>query len=494
MADEIRSEKEEISGELEGMSAEPCEMSDEKTENINENTSESVSVSEETKATEDSGATEEPENAETTEQINEDKKETYAFRWEYSEQSINDKSIADQKVYKRGRGTLIYAIIMTAAFLVAFAILITSISLDNIGGATNSSQHIGLSVSEIVDIGMPSSFAIFASNGDGSGSMGSGFALTSTGYIMTNYHVVDNAVDLWVVDSNYKEYAASLIGFDKELDIAVLYAENADFKPVTIGDSDKIKLGGEVVAIGCPNGEELMFSVSNGIISGTNRYSGDGRPMLQTNAPLNPGNSGGPLFDENGYVIGVVTSKLTTTTVDDGKAIALEGIAFAVPINDAMKLAEELIKSDLERPMLGVGGVSVEVGKDYFFAFASGYLFPCQKTGDSYFYTNENGEVIQITNAMLTDGTGIFIQADATGVAIVSVTPGLGADGVLEVGDIVTTVAGKTVKSTAEVKAAIAGFVPGDKIDISYYRDGKRYEAKMTLKTKAEMLEAEKNK
>ena len=317
--------------------------------------------------------------------------------------------------------------------------------------------------------------------------MGSGFALTKTGYIMTNYHVVDNAVTLWVVDSNYKEYAASLVGYDEDLDIAVLYAENASFTPVTIGNSDEIRLGGEVVAIGCPNGEELMFSVSNGIISGAYRYGS----MIQTNAPLNPGNSGGPLFDDNGYVIGVVTSKLTSTTVDNGKEIALEGIAFAVPINDAMALAEELIRADLARPMLGVGGVSVEAGKNYFFVFESGYLFPCQKSGNDYVYTNENGTVITVTESMKSDGTGVFIQASVTGVAIVSVTPGLGAYGVLEVGDIVTMVDGAAVKSTVEVKAAFSRFEPGDKVDITYYRGGKKYDAKMTLKTKAEMLEAE---
>ena len=184
---------------------------------------------------------------------------------------------------------------------------------------------------------------------------------------MTNYHIVDNAASLWVVDINYKEYPASLVGFDEELDIAVLYAENANFIPVTIGDSSKLRLGGEVVAIGCPKGEELMFSVSDGIISGINRYFGERQSMIQTNAPLNPGNSGGPLFNDKGHVIGIVTSKFTSTTGSDGKEIALEGIAFAVPINEAMVLATELITADLERPMLGVGGVSVEAGKDYFF-------------------------------------------------------------------------------------------------------------------------------
>ena len=491
MTDDIRPENNEMAEELDEKKAENVETVGEKVDN--ENTDAVNSEEAEARSTDESEETNGADETENTENT-EEKKETYAFRWEYSEQSINDKSRSDQKIYKRSKGTLVYAIIMTAAFLVAFAILIASLSLDGIGGGTMPSQSTGLSTADVVDIGMPSTLAVFANKGDGSASMGSGFALTDTGYVMTNYHVVDNAASLWVVDVNYKEYPASLVGFDEELDIAVLYAENASFTPVTIGDSSKLRLGGEVVAIGCPNGEELMFSVSNGIISGTNRYSGERQSMIQTNAPLNPGNSGGPLFNEKGHVIGIVTSKLTSTTVSDGKEIALEGIAFAVPINEAMVLATELITADLERPMLGVGGVSVEAGKDYFFVHESGYLFPCQKNGDKYSYVNEKGENIVITDAMISSGVGLFIQADATGVAIVSVTPGLGADGVLEVGDIVVSVAGKSVKSTADVKAAFQGFKAGDRVDITYYRGGNRYEAKMTLKTKAEMLEADKNK
>ena len=480
MADEIRPENEESVGSV-----------DKAQENVEVGAGETP---EETAADEVKEVSDEAEET-PKEEPKEEKKETYAFHWEYSEQTINDKSREDQKRSRREKGILAYAIIMTVAFLLAFAILAASLNLDNIGGGAGASPSTSnkLSTADIVEKGMPSTFAIFASMGDGTGSMGSGFALTKTGYIMTNYHVVDNAVDIWVMDSNYKEYAASLVGYDEVLDIAVIYAENASFTPATIGNSDEVKLGEDVVAIGCPNGDELLFSVSDGIISGKNRVMGDEREMLQTNAPLNPGNSGGPLFDSNGYVVGVVTSKLTSTIVDDGKEIALEGIAFAVPINDAMVLAEELITADLAKPMLGVSAISVEAGSSYFFSGETGYLYFYEEIDGKRFYTNEYGEQIEITDDMLEDGTNIIIHADATGIAIIGITPGLGADGVLQVGDIVTEVDGVAVATTVDVKSVFSRFNPGDKISVTYYRDGKRCEAKMTLKTKGEMIDAQNN-
>ena len=428
---------------------------------------------------------------ESPEESSEEKKETYAFRWEYSEQTINDKSREDAKRSRREKGIFAYAVIMTVAFLLAFAILAASLSINNIGDLFAPADSAELSVSDIVEIGMPSTFAVFASGGDGMGSMGTGFAITRSGYIMTNYHVVDNAVSIWVLDSNNVEYSASLVGYDKALDIAVLFAESASFTPVTIGNSDTVKLGETAVAIGCPNGDELLFSVSNGIISGKNRVMSDGKSMLQTNAPLNPGNSGGPLFDSNGNVVGVVTSKLTTTTTESGDKIALEGIAFAVPINEAMAFAEPVIKADLEKPMLGVSAVSVEAGTSYFFCGENGRLYPHAEENGKDYYMNEYGETIELTDDILSSEENYIFYADVTGIAIVGVTKGLGADGVLKVNDIVTEIDGVAVKSVAEVKAVFGRFSAGDSIGVTYYRSGEKHHSTMILKTKADMLKAE---
>lgn len=432
---------------------------------------------------------------ETTEESPEDKpeekKETYAFRWEYSEQTINDKSREDSKRTKREKGIFAYAIIMTVAFLLAFAILAASLSINNIGDWFAPAESAELSVSDIVDIGMPSTFAVFASGGNGFGSMGTGFAITKSGYIMTNYHVVDNAVSIWVMDSNNVEYSASLVGYDEVLDIAILFAEGASFTPVTVGNSDAVRIGETVVAIGCPNGDELLFSVSNGIVSGKNRISSDGKTMLQTNAPLNPGNSGGPLFDSNGHVVGVVTSKLTYTTAENGEKIALEGIAFAVPINEAMAFAEPIIEADLEKPMLGVSAVSVEAEKSYFFCGENGRLYPHVNADGKDYYQNEYGETIELTSDILNKEENYIFYADVTGIAIVGVTKGLGADGVLEINDIVTEIDGVKVTSVAEVKAVFGRFSAGDRIGVTYYRNGEKHQSTMILKTKADMLRAE---
>ena len=417
-------------------------------------------------------------------------KEIYAFRWDYSEQYINDRSREASKKTKREKGIIVYAVVMTVAFLLAFSILLLSLNLDNIAEWFRPSEKESYSVSDIVDIGMPSSLSILATKGDGTASAGSGFIFTETGYVMTNYHVVENAVDIVVIDYKYNTYSASLIGYDSDMDMAVLYIENGDFAPVTIGDSSTVKLGEEVVTIGCPSGDEFMFSVSNGIISGVDRTTSTGAKMLQTNAPLNPGNSGGPLFDSKGHVIGIVTSKLVSTEGAGGTEIALEGMAFAIPINTAMEKASEIIATDLEKPMLGVTAVSVEAGRSYYFDGEKGRIYLHQNSANTDYYIDEYMDQVEITQEMLKDGKNYIFDADVTGIAITGVTKGLGADGVLQIRDIVTEVDGVAVASVVDVKAVFEKFKPGDSVEIKFYRDGKFTQAKMTLKTKGDMLAA----
>lgn len=416
-------------------------------------------------------------------------KEIYAFRWDYSEQYVHDKSETKKQEKKNLKGAIGYASVMVAVFVLAFAILFAAMSLDDLASWFNPPE--GYSIKEVVDIGMPSTVAIFSSNGDGTGSIGTGFFLTASGYIVTNYHIVEDSVGIVVVDSNNIDYSATLVNYDKELDVALLYVENGNFVPVNIGNSDAVKPGEEVVAIGCPYGENFMFSVSNGIISGVDRMLSGSDGMLQTNAPLNPGNSGGPLFDSMGRVIGIVTSKLRTTEDADDQLIVLEGMAFAIPINRAKVLADEWIKADLERAMLGVTAVSVEAGKSYFFNGREGRIYPHEKMEDGDYIQIAENQTAKLTDEMLADKNNFLFNADVTGVIITGVTKGLGADGVLLPKDTVTEVDGIKVTTVPEIKAIFNRFKPGDKVTIKFYRDGEYHTAQMTLKTKGDMLKAE---
>lgn len=421
-----------------------------------------------------------------------EKEETYAFRWDYSQQCVNDKSRAAGKPRGREKGLLIYAIVMTVSFLLAFAILILALRFNNFSDWFMPDVE-ELEISDVVDIGMPSTVTIFAYESETDASSGSGFAVTETGYIITNYHVVENSVlGIEIVDSYGNYYTASVVGYDKDLDIAVLYSDQARLTPVVVGNSDLLKLGQEVVAIGSPGGSSYMFSVSDGIISKIGHAAEGNQSLLMTNAPLNPGNSGGPLFDMTGSVIGVVVAKAPSFVLDDGSQICSEGLAMIIPINDVLEYAREVITSDLETPMLGVTASGVEAGKIYYIDGDSGAVYICERINGDLYYTNEYYERQIIADDMLDDDHYV-VEADHTGVLITGVTKGLGADGVMMKGDIVTKVDGKTVTTVYEVKDITKTHKVGDKIAVEFYRDGKLMHKEMTLKTKGEMLEAESN-
>ncbi len=175
-----------------------------------------------------------------------------------------------------------------------------------------------------------------------SASAGTGFILTEDGYVITNSHVVSGADTIQVELFNEESYEAELVGQDSSFDIAVLKIEAEGLKPVTVGNSDELKVGEEVAVIGNPLGE-LTFTMTTGILSALDReINTDGNPqnMLQTNAAINSGNSGGPLFDMNGNVIGVTTAKYSGTSTSGA---TIEGLGFAIPINTALKVAYDLV-------------------------------------------------------------------------------------------------------------------------------------------------------
>ena len=170
---------------------------------------------------------------------------------------------------------------------------------------------------------------------------GSGFILSSDGYVVTNNHVVEGATSVTVKLYNGDEYDAEIVGTDEMNDVALLKIDATGLQAVTIGDSDQIEVGEEVIAIGNPLGE-LTFTMTAGYISALDReINTDGKPinMLQTDVAINSGNSGGALFDMNGNVIGITSAKYSGST---SSGASIEGISFAIPINDALRVIYDL--------------------------------------------------------------------------------------------------------------------------------------------------------
>ena len=202
-----------------------------------------------------------------------------------------------------------------------------------------------------------------------SAASGSGFVLTQDGYIVTNYHVIEDAVDdssvsIEVSFADGTQYTATLVGGEQDNDVAVLKIDATGLQPVTLGDSDQLVVGETVYTIGNPLGE-LTYSLSNGLVSAldrlittssTNQTTGQTETttlnVLQTNCDINPGNSGGPLFDSYGNVVGIVTAKYTQTS----SGVSAEGLGFALPINDVKEIINDLIEHGYVtgKPYLGI--------------------------------------------------------------------------------------------------------------------------------------------
>lgn len=281
-------------------------------------------------------------------------------------------------------------------------------------------------------------------------SEGSGIIIKSDGYVMTNFHVIENAlnnsgkvssnakIEVILPSQKDKPYTAQLVGGDYKTDLAVLKIDGKDFPAATLGNSDNIKVGELAVAIGNPAGLEYMGSVTVGVISGMNRTipieDGKELKLIQTDAAINPGNSGGALLNSKGQVIGINTAKIGSN--------GYEGLGFAIPINKAKEVTDSLMQYNYVkgRALLGIGAdgsFTEEVAKQY--------------------------EV-------------------PMGVLVKSVTPFSGAyKAGIQVGDIITKFKGKAVKSTDEINEIKANMKPGDVVDVEIYRDGDTKTLKVTL-------------
>ncbi len=270
---------------------------------------------------------------------------------------------------------------------------------------------------------------------------GSGFVITEDGYILTNYHVIDGANSIKVTFDNGKEYTATYVGGEEKNDIAVIKVDATGLTPVVIGKSSDMLVGEQVTTIGNPLGE-LTFSESTGIISALDRSitMSDGRQMnmIQTDCAINSGNSGGPLFNSHGEVIGIVSAKYSSGS--NSSSASVEGLGFAIPMDDVASMVSDLVKNGYVtgKPIMGISVADVDES-------VTSYGVP-------------QGAIIRV------------------------VTPDLcGAKAGLQVGDIVTKIDNTDVTSASDLTSAIGNYKPGDKVTLTIFRSGETKTVEVTL-------------
>ena len=285
-------------------------------------------------------------------------------------------------------------------------------------------------------------------------SSGSGFIISEDGYIVTNYHVVRGGSSMEVTLNNGRTYPAQLVGGDADYDIAVIKVDPGEEKlqPVVLGSSANLQVGDEVVAIGNPLGE-LTFSMSEGIVSCLNReISVDNTPfnMIQITAAVNSGNSGGPLFNIYGEVVGIVSAKYSSDSSRSNSA-SVEGLGFAIPIDDVLSMIEDIIENG-QVTTKAYMGVSV---------------------GNAAYYS-ESG---------MTSG-GYLAEVVENGPA---------ARAGLQVGDVITMVGTTPISSADDLTAAQGSksYKAGDTATITYVRGGQVYTTELTFGSTTEMPQQE---
>lgn len=271
-----------------------------------------------------------------------------------------------------------------------------------------------------------------------SAASGSGFILTTDGYILTNFHVIESSSSISVTLYDGTSYDAVLVGYDESNDIAVLKIDASDLSPVVLGDSDNLNVGDDVIAIGNPLGE-LTFSLTAGAVSALDREitlsSGVMMNLIQTDCAINSGNSGGALFNLYGEVIGITNAKYSSS----GTEASIDNIGFAIPINHIRSIVDSIIeKGYISKPYIGVsvGDVSEET---------MGYGLP----------------------------------AGAAVKSVVEDSPAEKAG--IKVNDIITAVNGNEITGRSELSETISSCAVGDKLTLTVYRQGETLSIDVTV-------------
>lgn len=271
-----------------------------------------------------------------------------------------------------------------------------------------------------------------------SAASGSGFILTDDGYIITNYHVIENSDSITVSLYDGTAYDAELVGYDESNDIAVLKVDAEDLTPVVVGDSDSLNVGDSVIAIGNPLGE-LTFSLTSGAVSALDREitlsNNVTMDLIQTDCAINSGNSGGALFNLYGEVIGVTNAKYSGS----GSGASIDNIGFAIPINRVKSIVESIIeKGYIAKPYIGVSVLDVS------------------KETQSY---------------GLPEGAAVkSIEEDSPA-----------AEAGLKENDIITAINGTKISGSKELVDVVGDASTGDELLLTVYRQGESLEVKVTV-------------
>ena len=297
--------------------------------------------------------------------------------------------------------------------------------------ALHASQVYDLALNQVVGITTEVTYTNFFGMTSSSAVTGSGFIVTSDGYILTNYHVIEDAhkgnLEVSVMLYDGTTYTAAIVGTEPDNDIAVLKIDAEGLSAAELGDSDELLVGDKVYAVGNPLGE-LEFSMTTGYVSAKDRVIATGQgsdaiSMFQFDAAVNAGNSGGPVYNELGQVVGVVTAKYADTGV--------EGIGFAVPISDAAAIANDLITKGY---VTGKAYLGVTINSNYNSMYAQYYGWPL-------------GAYVDDVNA----GS----CAEAAGIVP---------------GDIITKMDGDEIKGYDDLKSAIKRHSAGESVEVELYR------------------------
>ena len=262
---------------------------------------------------------------------------------------------------------------------------------------------------------------------------GSGVIIRPDGYIVTNNHVVDGATKIQVTLNNNQQYDATVVGTDPATDVAIIKVDATGLPTIPLGDSDKLRLGEWVLAIGSPLGVQLRSTITAGIVSAKGRSMPDGsgefkiESFIQTDAAVNPGNSGGALVNKKGELVGINTAIVSQTG-------SYSGYSFAVPVNIVKRVVDDLIDfGSVKRAVLGISMGTVD-----------------KKIADEM---------------KLSSVSGVYINEVSKGSA--ADKAGLRKD------DVIIAIDGQKITDASSVQAKVAGYHPGDSADIAYIRDGK---------------------